>query len=322
MTPLQIDSIAALPGQKGSGYAHVDTGIAHVRMPLVILNGAQPGPRLALTAGLHYGEFIGIEALSDLLWKITPAALAGQVVACPLACPPSCVTHRTHASPLDGVNPNRVYPGSRTGGPTERLVAWVFEHLIRGSDVFIDLHGGGVTLDLSSFVGFRSSGSPEQDHRAKELASLFGLPIIRGRSADGGNSHAAATRAGIVSLLVEVGAQGSRSPDQVAIVRDGVLRVMHHLGMIKEGPAKPIVGEEHWVWADEVTAPIEGLWYPEFEVGGAIEAGQVLGRILDPLGELLAEMVAPHGGRVFYGERGLSIGCGDVLAAIAARDTP
>jgi predicted deacylase len=321
MSMLQVGSISAAPGEKRCGYSHVNVGSAHVHLPVLLVNGSRPGPRLALTSGLHYGEFVGIEALRELARKCDGASLAGQLVACPLACPPAFFTQRSGASPLDGINPNRVYPGNPTGRPTERLVAWLFENLIRESDVFIDLHGGGVTMDLVSFVAYRSSENPEQDRRALELAELFGLPIVRGDAPTWGNSHAAATRAGIASLLVEVGARGSRSQEEAKLVRDGLLRVMKHLGMITEAPAGSNRSLERWRWTVEIEAPTEGLWYPEFQVGEEVEAGQVLGRILDPFDDVLAVVVAPQAGRVFYGGRSLSIACGNIIAAMAVRDT-
>ena len=67
MTILQVDSIVAEPGQKLSGYAAVPVGPVQVQMPLLILNGVRPGPRLALTAGVHFGEFVG-DHLETFAW--------------------------------------------------------------------------------------------------------------------------------------------------------------------------------------------------------------------------------------------------------------
>ncbi len=290
MSVLQVASIAVEPGQSRSGYALAPVGAVQVPLPLLLANGARPGPRLALTAGVHYGEFVGVEALLDLFRTIDAAALGGQLVACPVACPPAVYEHRSGVSPLDGVNPNRVYPGSASGRPTERLVYWLFEHVIRAADVFIDLHSGAISEDLSPFVAYRTSGDPELDRRALELAGLFGLPIVRGASPAGGNSHAAAMRAGVVSLLVEVGARGSRSAEEVNRVSAGLRRVMHRLGMLESAPSVPAgVPVQRWRWADEVEAPVEGLWYPDFQVGEDVAAGRVLGRIVDPLGPSLVE---------------------------------
>jgi hypothetical protein len=49
-------------------------------------------------------------------------------------------------------------------------------------------------------------------------------------------------------------------------------------------------------------------------------ARAVLGRVVDLLDNLLTSIESPESGRVMYGERGLVIGCGDILAAIAASE--
>ncbi len=94
---------------------------------------------------------------------------------------------------------------------------------------------------------------------------------VRGKTAGGGNSHAAATREQIVGLLVEVGQLGGRSPEMVAQVRDGVLRVMEKLGMIEKSLPAVKQPARHWTWVAEVESTQEGLWYPEFEIGDEVQ---------------------------------------------------
>jgi uncharacterized protein len=318
MSILQIESIRAHPGQKASGYCHVPVGIADVRLPIMIINGSQPGPRLTLTSGVHFGEFVGIEALINILKIVDPLRLKGQMIACPLANPPSSYAQRMDVSPIDEINPNRVFPGNLTGNPTERLVGWIFENLVRSSDVYLDLHGGGVCSHLIPFTAYRTSGNESQDHQALEIADAFGLPdVVRGKTTTDGNSHAAATREKIVSLLIEAGQLGERPLELINRVRDGVLRVMEKMGMIE--PSLPPIEDpiRHWVWVGEMKSTLEGLWYPEFEMGVEVPKDALLGRIFDPLGNVLSTIYASVSGKVFYGERGLIVNCGSILAAIA-----
>jgi predicted deacylase len=321
MSILQIGSIQAPRGQKASGYCSVSVGVADVRFPIVLINGAQPGARLALTAGVHYGEFLGIEALRNLLKTVDPTRLSGQIVACALANPPSSYGHRLISTPLDEINPNRVFPGSQTGKPTERMVGWLFENLVRPSDVYIDFHGGSISEEMINHVAYRTSGNQAQDRLALELAEAFGISdVVRGASPSGGNSHAAATREHIVALLIEAGEQYRRTPEEVAQIRDGVLRVMERLEMIETNFPALTAPIRHWVWAAEVEADVEGLWYPEFKIGDYVQKGAILGRIIDPLDNLLDEVCTPATGRVLYGERGLIVASTDILAAIAVSE--
>ncbi len=51
-----------------------------------------------------------------------------------------------------------------------------------------------------------------------------------------------------------------------------------------------------------------------------MKQGDILGSIVDPLDTLLETIIAPASGRVLYGERGLVVRRGDILAAIAERE--
>lgn len=318
---LQVESIHSEPNQKSTGFIHVDLGIAVVRLPIALINGARPGPRLTITAGIHHGEFIGIEALREVVRSLDPAQLCGQVLACPLSNPAAFFGQRGGLSPLDEINLNRVFPGNPTGKPTERLANWLFQNLMSGADAYVDLHGGSTTEGMSPFVAYRSSGKETLDQRTVALANAFGWAnVIRGASAGGGNTHAATTRAGIPSLLIEIGSGASRSQKEIRKVKNGLVRIMEHLGMLPTTKPHEAVSINYWRWAGEVEAPIEGLWYPEFEIGDELQVGDPLGRILDPFGHELAVMQSPFKGKAFYGEVGLVAAGGTVLAAIAVRE--
>ena len=317
---LQIASIRANPGKMASGFCAVNVGVATVQVPVILLNGARPGSRLTIFGGVHGTEYVGMEAVRELIQKIDPQQLRGQVIACPIANPPSFYEHRIACSPLDGINPNRVFPGNANGRPTERLVAWLFEHLIKTADFFIDLHGGEMKEGLLPFVGYRLSGDKVQDRRTVACAEAYGLPhIIGSPAADGGNSHAAATRAGVVSLLIEIGELGSRQPELISQAKDGLLRVMSHLDMIEAMAPNLESKPKRWQWSGFVTAPIEGLWYPQFEINDQVQEGALLGRILDPLGQELTAVYSPETGKSFYGLRSLAVASGDDLVAIAVQ---
>jgi hypothetical protein len=318
MSIFEIGSIQASPGQKKSGYCSVQAGAAEVRFPILLANGSQAGTRLALTAGVHPREFLGIEALRSLMKGIDPEKLKGQVAACILPSYLSSLGCQPGVPQAAEINLNRIFPGNLDGNPAERSIAWLFENVIRPSDVYIDLHSGGVSEGLISMVAYRTSGNPNLDRRALELAEAFGLEdVVRGKSPSGGNSHAAATRENIVALLVDVGQYGTRSPILIDQVREGVLRAMETLGMLELAHPKRTQPPRHWTWTAEAEATVEGLWMPQFEVGEDVQEGAILGHIVDPLDNLLSTVIAPASGRVLYGERGLIVTQGDILAAIA-----
>ncbi len=50
-----------------------------------------------------------------------------------------------------------------------------------------------------------------------------------------------------------------------------------------------------------------------------LQAGALLGRILDPLGQELTAVYSPETGKAFYGLRSLAVASGDDLVAIAVQ---
>ena len=77
---------------------------------------------LAVLAGVHGDEYEGPVAIADLLAALDPAALAGTLIALPVANPPAFAAG-TRTSPLDGLNLARCFDGDprRLGEPTPGL---------------------------------------------------------------------------------------------------------------------------------------------------------------------------------------------------------
>jgi predicted deacylase len=322
--PLSVGTLHAAPGTKTRGTVPADLGTLTVDIPLTLVNGTHPGPRVLITAGVHGGEFTGIDAATRLASLLEPGQVHGQVIICPVANPPAVYQGRLGVSPLDGVNINRVFPGDPDGGPTERLAAWLFAHLVDGADAYVDLHAGGIDEVLRDFVGHRLTGDAQLDAKTADMARSLGIEdVILGLDADGGNSHAAAARAGIPAILVETGQLGERDADTAARLVDGLCGLLRRLGVIEpQDSADEPAPVREWVWAAGVTAEAAGLWYPEFTAGDDVTEGQVIGRVIDPADSQEHKVHAPAGGRVFYGMHGLTVAPGAELAAIAAPRDP
>ncbi|WP_158852102.1 succinylglutamate desuccinylase/aspartoacylase family protein [Saccharothrix deserti] len=312
---LTVGALSAEPGTKVRGSVRAELGTLTVDIPLALVNGSRPGPRVVITAGVHGGEFTGIDAAHRLAARLDPDQVRGQVLLCLVANPPAVYDGRLGTSPLDGVNINRVFPGDPEGSPTERLAAWLFANLIHGADAYVDLHAGRIDEFLRNFVGYRLTGDPELDAKAATMARVIGYDdVILGLNADGGNSHAAAARLGIPAILVETGQLGERDPQAAERLVAALLRVLDFLN--GEDVEQPPATE--WVWVGGVTAEAAGLWYPEVAAGDDVAEGQVIGRITDPADGGEHEVRATATGRVFYGMHGLTVVPGTELAAIAA----
>src|SRR2546423_15360404 len=79
-----VGTATAAPGQKVSGTIEVPAGVdAALSIPVAVVNGAKPGPVLALVAGAHGTEDTSIIALQKLIGPLNPAEISGTVIIVP-----------------------------------------------------------------------------------------------------------------------------------------------------------------------------------------------------------------------------------------------
>jgi predicted deacylase len=313
---LRVGQLVARPGDKVFGTVEVDAGGHVVELPVFLINGQAAGPTLAITGGIHAAEYASIAAALDTGQTLDPQALAGRAIIVPVVNVPGFSARSIYVCPLDGKNLNRFFPGNAAGSPTEQLASWVFQNVISQASYFMDLHGGDLIEALVPFTLFYRTGNADVDRRSQELAQVFGIPIIVG-SETAGSTYSAAARAGIPALLAEAGGQGIWPREDVGLLRDGVSRVMRHLGMLA-GPAPVPVATrllERFLWLfSEHTA----FWYPGIGVGEDVRTGQVLGHVRDYEGHVLQTALAPADGQVLFLVSSLAINVRDPLLAIGA----
>ena len=79
--PFHVGTASAAPGEKATGYLEVPAGVdAGTNIPVVVVNGAQPGPVLALVTGAHGTEYVSVIAVEKLIVDLDPAKISGTVI--------------------------------------------------------------------------------------------------------------------------------------------------------------------------------------------------------------------------------------------------
>ena len=210
--------------------------------PVVTVAGAKSGPLLFVNAGVHGAEYPAIESVIRLGNVLDPQSIAGTVVLMPSLNLPAFRTRTPFVCPVDGVNPNRVFPGEAEGSYSEQMVHALMSEFVARADAYIDLHGGDIPESLVPFVICRGGGDPV-DTKSKGMALAFGLPYVLTVSkpvqvAKGASSYVAGAAAGVPSILAEAGEVGQMQEPAVALLMNGVMRVMQHLGMIESAVIK------------------------------------------------------------------------------------
>ena len=154
-----VGTAAAAPGQKVSGTIEVPAGVdAATSIPVVVANGAKPGPVLALVSGAHGTEYASIIALERVIERIDPAALSGTVVIVPLVNIQSFEKKVPHVNPVDNKSMNRFYPGRMDGTQTERALYMMTKEVVDKCNYLIDLHGGDLDESLRPYSYWPLSG--------------------------------------------------------------------------------------------------------------------------------------------------------------------
>jgi hypothetical protein len=301
-----VGSAAALPGEIGYGAIGVpaghDSGIA---IAVVIVNGARPGPVLAVVAGSHGTEYASIVAAQRLIARLDPRALSGTVIVVPLVNPASFRQMTAHLNPVDGKNMNRLYPGNPGGTQTERALALVAEQVVKPAQVVVDLHGGDLDEELRPYSYWLRGGEPAQDAASRDLVLAFGLDHILVQDLDPwnptsrGNLGGHALALGKTVFIAEAGRSGTVEHEDVSLLVEGVLNVMGRLRML-ERDVRPV---ENPVWLDagaRVAAEGDGMFFASVGRGTYVSAGMTVGRLTDFLGRPVAEVKAPASGVVTF----------------------
>jgi predicted deacylase len=296
--------------------------------PVVTVAGAKAGPILFVNAGVHGGEYPAIESVIRLGTVLDPQTIAGTVVLMPVLNLPAFRTRTPFVCPVDGINPNRVFPGEADGSYSEQMVHALMSEFVAHADAYIDIHGGDIPESLVPFVICRG-GSDPIDTRSKEMTLAFGLPYVLTVSkpvqvAKGASSYAAGAAAGVPSILAEAGGVGQMQEAAVALLVNGVARVMQHLGMIDSAIVKTegdelkatpteqkLLNAFEWMYA-----PQDGMWYPAVAAGDQVHAGQEIGVVRDLFGDVLENFVSPADGVVLFLTINPSVRKGGVLMGI------
>ena len=313
---LTVGTLSAGRGEKLYGVNEFPVQGEPYRLPMWLVNGDGEGPTLVVTGGVHAAEYASIAAALDLGRSLDPAKLHGRVIVVPVIDMPAFIARSIYVCPLDGKNPNRVFPGNAQGTASEQIADWVFRNVIAQGQFYVDLHGGDLIEALVPFTIFFRSGNKAVDEKSLEMAKVFGIHFLV-CSETPGSTFCAASRSGIPSILTESGGQGIWTAEDVAYHTNGLERLMRYLKMIPGSSPEPASFTllERFLW---VRSEHEGFWYPAVAVNDKVKAGQDLGCVKDCEGNILQTAVSPADGVVLFIVTSLAINKTDPLLAVGA----
>ena len=301
-----VGNATAPQGQKVTGTIEVPAGVdAGLSIPVAVINGAKPGPVLALVAGSHGTEYTSIIALEKIIDLLQPSEISGTVIIVPLINIQSFEQKVPHLNPVDKKSMNRFYPGKMDGTQTDRASYLITKEVVEKCDHLIDLHGGDLDESLRPYSYWTKTGNEKQDQISREMVLAFGLDTIiisadrpKDPQASRYLENTASTR-GKPSITAEAGYAGTVETDDLNALINGCLNVMRYLKMLP-GATIPV---EHPVWIEKVVtlgSEQTGVFYPQVKRGTYVQQGMRVGYVTDYLGKTIFEARAPVSGIVLY----------------------
>jgi predicted deacylase len=285
------------------------------------------GAHLLITGGVHGDEWEPMAACRQLIERLPQLELFGRVTVAPVVNEPAFL--RAQRTADDGLDLARTCPGNDTGSITQQVAA-ALTQLIHTADWYIDLHTAGSHYQLMPLAGYVLHPDLAVLDTQRRMAHAFGLPTVWGTNArHQGRSLSVARDGNIPAIYVENGGGAGCSPSAVDQCVEGCLNVARLLGVIagEPTPATPVYvveddRDQSGHLQAQLTSPADGFFEPVVSLGQVVGAGQLLGTVVDVLGQQRLEVHSPDEGLVLFLRTTPSVRAGDPLAALLPIDSP
>ncbi|NNL87115.1 MAG: succinylglutamate desuccinylase/aspartoacylase family protein [Myxococcales bacterium] len=264
---------------------------ASVEIPVLVIRGLTPGPTLCLTAGIHGDELNGVEIVRHVFEHQKPKELSGMLVGIPVV---NLHGFRRSSRYLpDRRDLNRYFPGHPAGSSASRIANNVFENVVRSCDSLVDLHTGS----------FHRSNLPQlranlDDPRLRDMALSFGTGVVVHSRGAVGTLRRAATDSGIAAVTYEAGEPMRFHGEEIERGVEGLNFLLASLDMTNgkkpNGDAEQrLFFRSRWVRVND-----GGIFITNRELGDAVEVGDQLGTVTDPISNERTKIIAPTSGRI------------------------
>jgi predicted deacylase len=310
--PITVSGVTVPPGRRRDLEIPVaklptDTTLS---LPVAVVNGLRPGPRIWLDAAIHGDEINGVEIVRQVLADLRPAELHGTVIAVPIVNVFGFVNQARYLP--DRRDLNRAFPGSRRGSLTSQLARLFMTEVVSRCDYGLDFHTGS-------------------DHRTNlpqlrvdltvpgmwDLARAFGAPVVVHAPLRDGSLRSVCAQRGIPLLVYEGGEAHRFNEGAIGVGVDGTLRVLSALEMlpgrkVADGAIPLFVRRTTWERARR-----SGIIRIDVYPGQQVDKGEQIGMMADAFGARLHPVRAPIKGVVLGYTRNPIVSQGEALVHLA-----
>lgn len=310
MRDLTIADIGIKPGE----FKEININIARlpshtqIDTPIYVYRSTEPGPTLALMAGMHGDEINGMEIVRRILEVGHNKVKRGAVICMPIINVYGFLNYSREVP--DGKDINRSFPGTK-GGSLAARVAWHVTHdIIPYIDVGIDFHTGGAMR-----TNYPQVRCVMKDKKNVELAHAFHAPFTLDAPFRPHSLRLTAAKKEKHIIVYEGGESMRLDQDAIEEGVNGTLRLMKHLDMIDAAPAPKV--ETRVIWSSSwIRSKNAGLFQPSIACGQIVEKDKPVGTLTDPFGEFKEKIKSPSTGYVIGLNNNPVVNAGDALVHI------
>ncbi len=258
--------------------------------PVLVVNGAKPGPNLCLTGAVHGDELNGIEIIRRTIYDLEPDKLSGRVIGVPIVNLPGFQQGSRYLP--DRRDLNRHFPGTTDGSLADRIAHSLFEDVIRHCDMLVDIHTG--SLKRTNLPQLRADMNNAE---VAEFTRGFDRMAVVHSTGTVGMLRHAAVEAGIRAVTLEAGESLRIQEHQIKAGVNSLTSLMDKQGMISRmfvwGDPEPVYYNSEWVRAEH-----GGILFSDTKLGAKVAKGEILGYVSDPITNAQHPVRARSDGRI------------------------
>lgn len=259
-------------------------------VPVLVINGEQPGKTFCLLAAIHGDELNGIEVVRRVIYEIDPKKLKGRIIGVPIVNLQGFQTNSRYLA--DRRDLNRYFPGTQQGSLASRIAYSLFNEVITHCDALIDLHTG--SLRRTNLPQLRAD---MKDPKVIEFTEFFDDIVVVHSQGSKGMLRWAAAKQNIPAVTLEIGESNRLQKSQVDIGVKSINSLLDRLGMYERlftwGKPQPVYYQTTWLRAEK-----GGILFSVAKLGNKVSKGEILGNVTDPITNAVSSIKAPYDGRI------------------------
>lgn len=273
-----------------------------VKLPIIVINGFEDGPKAVISGAVHGSELIGAEVIRNLTRETIDAKkMRGLLVGIPISNPLG-FQGGNRVAPQDSIYPTLEKPGNLEGSVTQRIGATVWENVTSKMDWRIDIHGNSRPCTAFCLLSLHNKSIIE---KSEMMAKATGLTVVYSPptgTLEGMSGELAKDYRAIPSVSLELIAAGQVTEVSRDLGKRAVFNAMKAWNMV-EGEIEPQPKE--YVWgngrvenAGRLKVNRGGILHFLKEPGVFIKEGETVAKIFNPYGDLLEEIKFPFDGYI------------------------